>query len=62
LKKIRETGKKLGCSIKVKSSGVELLLTKEKEKNAKDSFSFTFGKQFDRFFRKKLVKGFNSCR
>lgn len=56
LKRIQLKGKQLGCEIRTKSQGIELQLIKDKEDNLQDKLNYTFSKEFDRFFRKKLVK------
>lgn len=61
LKRMRKLGKSLGCSVRAKSQGVELEYTKEKEEKVKDILNYTFGKQFDRFFKKKILASTKKC-
>ena len=40
---------------------MELKYTKEKEEKVKDILNYTFGKQFDRFFKKKILASTKKC-
>lgn len=61
LKKIKKTGDKLGCSVRAKTEGVELQLSKDLQQEASRELRFALKKQFDRYLRKKIVNKSNDC-
>jgi hypothetical protein len=61
LKKIKKTGLNLGCKIKVESKGFSLENTKEKEHQELETFNYNFGKEFNRYFKRKLVQRLETC-
>jgi hypothetical protein len=61
LKKIKAASSRLGCQVKVQSSGFTLQNTKERQKEKHDTFSYIFGKQFNRYFKRKLVQKLAGC-
>jgi hypothetical protein len=62
LKKMKSAGERLGCSVEAKSSGIELQMQTLREKTCNDIAEFNQSKEFDRYFRKKLVKRIKTCK
>jgi protoporphyrinogen oxidase len=61
LKKIKAASGLLGCKVRVQSSGFTLQNTKERHSQQEEAFSYSFGKQFNRYFKRKLVQKLAAC-